>query len=161
MKILVIAGDGPGTEQELETFEQFGVDYELMVLNRAAKRVAPRKFKWLATAHPDVFRVNQADHPYLLVGPMPCADREWTSSWYTCGGSAMYGCLLGLEGLGFDRIALCGCPLTGAYEYLFSWDNCWWNISRAVFRGRVRSMSGNTRELLGEPDAGWLGVTNA
>lgn len=163
MKLLIIAGDGPNLEEELREVEAFGLQYDLMVLNRASRRVAPRKFKWLATCHPDVFREPQADHPYLLVGPMPCADREWDSPWHTGGGSAMYATLLGLEGLGFDRIILCGCPLeTGDYLYNFEADRIWVERARVVFRGRVRSMSGNTRMLLGSPDAEWLAcVTKA
>lgn len=163
MNALVIAGDGPTLEQEIAAVDLFGVEYDLAVINRAHKRIAPRRFKWHTTMHPDVFLDRVVEYPYQLVGPKPCADLEWDSQWNTGGGSAMYATLFGLEVLGFERVILCGCPLeAGDYLYNFEADGIWQHRARVIFQGRVRSMSGNTRRLLGAPSLDWLAcVTKA
>lgn len=54
---------------------------------------------------------------------------------------------------GFSRVVLVGCPMDGEYEgYLPAWRL----LSKA--RGaRIRSMSGNTAQIFGFPDAQFLG----
>lgn len=65
---------------------------------------------------------------------------------------------------GFERVVLCGIPLTAGAAHFFDagvWDAA--QTFRNGFRqmaphllGRVRSMSGHTRDVLGAPTAGWL-----
>jgi hypothetical protein len=68
--------------------------------------------------------------------------------------------------LGYDRVILAGVPLdNGGHFYDPPGTNCrfdsdflkmeWVKASETWFRGRVRSMSGWTRTLLGVPDEGW------
>lgn len=78
------------------------------------------------------------------------------------GSSALYAAILGLK-LGYTTVVLCGVPLTGALgEYYGVMENLhnnrhksysvfhdtWARIAPA-FRGRVYSMSGKTKEILG------------
>jgi hypothetical protein len=84
------------------------------------------------------------------------------------GSSGLYATLVALE-LGYDRLILCGIPITGdtrhnydsgetivkadcAYEAYRSG----WIKSHDVIKNRVRSMSGWTREQLGVPTEEWL-----
>lgn len=69
---------------------------------------------------------------------------------------------------GFERVVLAGVPMLAAAKH-FTRKKEWaqrdgftrgFKESVPFFAGRVRSMSGWSKELLGEPDPGWLnGVT--
>ena len=82
----------------------------------------------------------------------------WETKWQG-GSSSLLGVVVGLA-MGYEEIVLAGVPLdTSAgncchaglphpYEcFLAAWEEA----NREVFNGRVKSLSGNTRELLGEP----------
>lgn len=67
---------------------------------------------------------------------------------------------------GFDRIVLAGVPMVSTRAHYFS-PKPWiaassyqkaWRERHTELQPFVRSMSGFTKELLGEPDADWLGV---
>jgi hypothetical protein len=76
------------------------------------------------------------------------------------GTTGMWSCLVGLA-LGYSEIVLAGCPLEGGY--FFGGDlycphgddqvqpTVWAQAEREWFHGRVKSMSGRTREWLGAP----------
>lgn len=59
---------------------------------------------------------------------------------------------------GFDKIVLCGCPLEGMNKTKQSYVQFQkgWKKHRALLGDKVRSMSGWTRELLGEPNLEWI-----
>lgn len=84
------------------------------------------------------------------------------------GSSGLNACYVGL-GMGYEELILIGIPLDNSGHY---WEAPWlesrflrevppgrnpdepryWeNAARKIFDGRVKSMSGRTRELLGEP----------
>jgi len=84
------------------------------------------------------------------------------------GSSGMYAVTVALES-GYDKVILCGVPLEGQqrYDYKESAEvvpsptdykhyRSGWINNREMFAGRVRSMSGWTRELLGAPTEEWL-----
>jgi hypothetical protein len=60
--------------------------------------------------------------------------------------------------LGYKRIILCGCPLIGFNKGNQSYApfQKGWEKNGEELKPFVRSMSGFTREFLGEPDKGWL-----
>ena len=79
------------------------------------------------------------------------------------GGTAgLFAVLIGLL-MGFDRIVLAGSPIDGSRHFFESELNAvrfysadtyrdeWLRARDAVFNGRVKSLSGRTREWLGEP----------
>lgn len=80
------------------------------------------------------------------------------------GSSGLFAVKVALEHLGFDRVVLCGMPLDRGYGRIDGLDL--WHGSNSFLKGfqealpdmagRVRSMSGVTRNLLGEPDYTWL-----
>lgn len=86
----------------------------------------------------------------------PLVDYVWPTD--MTGTSALFGTRVGLA-LGYDEIALCGVPLDKSGRYYDApWDSGpdlnvvdmrEWEAFVPVFNGRVKSMSGRTRELLG------------
>lgn len=84
------------------------------------------------------------------------------------GSSGMYAAKVALVDLGCDRAILCGVPMTQTPHFFDDgiwngkqWDNAGryfkrWQMVSDEYKSRVRSMSGATRELLGEPTADWL-----
>jgi len=62
--------------------------------------------------------------------------------------------------LKYDKAILCGCPLEGvnAKRYSYKAFRKGWTTYAPLLKGSVRSMSGWTKEFLGEPTREWLGV---
>lgn len=81
----------------------------------------------------------------------------------TSGSSGLYATKIALE-LGFDRVVLCGVPLTNeahyfdskAWKQANSFKEAWLAVKDARLLGRVKSFSGWTAEQLGTPTALWL-----
>lgn len=73
------------------------------------------------------------------------------------GSSALLGVLAGVK-LGYEKIILCGCPLTGTNDKEYDYANfrAGWTAKLAVIKDKARSMSGWTMELLGVPTKEWL-----
>lgn len=89
------------------------------------------------------------DRLWPLVAPSPHS-----------GSSAFLGAQAGV-GMGYKKIILCGCPMTGAnhdpknkerYEVF----QAGWIKFKDMLQGKVRSMSGWTKEFLGCPTEEWL-----
>lgn len=115
---------------------------------------------------------NRGVYPQKL-GAILHAERQWPlvdHVWPTkmTGTSALFAVKVMLA-LGYDEVILCGVPLdkTGRF-YAAPWDvgidlnvvnMKEWEEFVPIFDGRVRSMSGRTRELLGEPQ--WQHVATA
>ncbi len=59
---------------------------------------------------------------------------------------------------GFDKIVLCGCPLEGTNKDNLSYTQFQrgWMKHRVSLGDKVRSMSGWTKEFLGEPTKEWV-----
>lgn len=68
--------------------------------------------------------------------------------------------------LGYEKIILCGIPINNSRRFYDSPNHRFkyegisqqepWQIASRTFEDRVRSMSGKTKELLGEPTKEWL-----
>lgn len=79
------------------------------------------------------------------------------------GSSGLFAAMIGLA-LGYDKIILAGVPIDGTGHFFdppgkvvnqFLGTNIkeeWDNANRNYFKGRVKSLSGRTREWLGEPE---------
>lgn len=85
------------------------------------------------------------------------------------GSSGLFALKVALVDLGFDRAVLCGMPMSPAAAHFD--DPASWAAAEQYHQGwrdalphiahRVRSMSGWTRDLLGAPDADFIGGHNA
>lgn len=142
--------------------------------NHAARDWPSRLDHW-ASMHPDLFplwlaerrrqgfpepgRYWHARHRIVPAGISSTAVESW-------GGSSGLLCVAVAFELGVDRVVLAGVPLVKTAKHYDSdrnWDEArayqWaWELRRPVLLGRVKSMSGWTRDLLGGPEEeGWLG----
>lgn len=66
-------------------------------------------------------------------------------------GSGFYAVQVGLH-LGYDKIVLADCPLDNYCES----HKEGWEIARESLKDKVRSLSGYTKDLFGEPTEDWL-----
>jgi hypothetical protein len=77
------------------------------------------------------------------------------------GSSALLGTLAAIK-LGYKKIILCGCPLEGKSKRqpneVYSTFHKGWQSKRETVIDCVRSVSGWTKEFLGEPTKEWLNV---
>lgn len=132
----------------------------------------PHPVDWWVTLHPEKFRhwrdrradngyhmdYRTASHvlgdmvlPHLLPG---CA---------SSGSSGLFAVRVALQ-LGATHVVLAGVPMQAERAHFFNlraWDECEefrtaWQHALPLISSRVRSLSGWTRELLGEPATGWL-----
>jgi hypothetical protein len=122
-----------------------------------------------ASLHSDLFpawrhlaQVNQGQHiNWHTNAPDPNSDFCWQFNYrgITRGSSALFAVFVGLA-LGYNPVILAGCPLDnsppfygkpGTEQATFAGCIKGWEQSVKLFNGRVKSMSGRTRELLGAP----------
>ncbi len=88
-------------------------------------------------------------------------DYQWTD-FSGSGSSGLFAVKTALEE-GFNRIVLCGVPMTQTPHFWDKkpwdqWASFWeaWKHNKPKFKNEVRSFSGNTKELLGEPTLDWF-----
>ncbi|MFA5379754.1 MAG: hypothetical protein WC455_28605 [Dehalococcoidia bacterium] len=93
-------------------------------------------------------------------------DFLWVLEGGRSGSSGLFACMVGLA-MGYERIILAGIPIDGTGHFFdppgkvvnqflgmnitLEWDNA----NRKYFKGRVKSLSGRTKEWLGEPPTEW------
>lgn len=73
------------------------------------------------------------------------------------GSSALLGAIAAMS-FGYKKIVLCGCPLEGVNpkQSSYAMFRKGWTVHKNEVIGKVKSMSGWTKELLGEPTREWL-----
>jgi hypothetical protein len=80
------------------------------------------------------------------------------------GSSGLFAAKFALVDLGHDRAVLCGVPMTAEARHFFdkrSWGGAaghrrGWRQAEAAIQGRLKSMSGWTKALLGAPSPEWI-----
>jgi hypothetical protein len=110
-------------------------------------------------------RYNHADFVTHSVGEP--ADVVWQVRSVASSLSGNFSAVIGIA-MGYGRIVLCGCPEDNSGHYWDSLDthphndfevtriHYHWTDHAALFKGKVRSMSGWTREFFGYPTEDWL-----
>jgi hypothetical protein len=121
--------------------------------------------KYVATYHPDEIpeirkrrELFGGNTDYLMISQAPGPGVDIVELYRPpSGSSALLGALAGLR-MGYGRIILCGCPMTGVNVAGGKYDSFQegWKALEKELAGRVRSMSGWTREFLGAPTEEWL-----
>ena len=121
-----------------------------------------------ATLHPDIWGPikQQSRREVALFAPQPYhgVDFLFPHTETISGTSALYAVRIALALGGADRIVLAGCPLDDGphYDSAATISDCLavyrdgWRRALPELRNTVRSLSGWTRELLGEPTDEWL-----
>jgi hypothetical protein len=143
----------------------------------------PSSFKTWVTLHPEFMNAYEAErralgHPpgYEIVAPLESEvgshakkgniNRRVTYRWPGMNASAssgIYGAKVALDD-GYDLAVLAGIPMTpdaGHFTRKAPWlqRDCFMpglKLALPHIKGRVRSMSGHTKEILGEPTQEWL-----
>jgi hypothetical protein len=131
-----------------------------------------------------VIGVNMAGWAYLRESlRYPMGFKSWGGRWVTgstdedheevdevldvdrVGSSGMLAVDIARKRLEADRIVIAGMPVDATRRFydFRPWDSALtyqvrWRESIEDFDGRVRSMSGFTKEILGAPDRSWLGL---
>jgi hypothetical protein len=99
-----------------------------------------------------------AGYQYLVIAPEQWQGVQIVEPYRPpSGSSAITGAFAAIR-MGYEKIILCGCPLTGNAPEGNSYEafRPGWETHKEVFMGRVKSMSGWTMELLGYPTEEWL-----
>lgn len=159
---LIVIGNAECMIDDLTKAKELISDYDVMVIGiDALGRIKDEKIKYFATYHPvDILSIPKIDfkiishlqfHDYVdIVCPIDLNNEK-------SGSSALLGVLAAID-LGYNKIILCGCPLEGKDKKQHPYkvfQKAWvMNIHRIA--KRVRSMSGFTRTILGEPKKEWL-----
>ncbi|SMH30573.1 hypothetical protein [Azospirillum agricola] len=167
MKPLLILGFAAGLFDDLAALGP--IDADVMAVNRAGLVVGALDH-WVSL-HPDQLagfaRRRAADG---LVGgfttwapdPSPGIDRV-TADIERFGTSSLYAVRIALHQLGYRRVILAGAPLDDAQPYAdgspiprrLGGHRPAWHHAAPEMAGRVRSLSGWTRSLLGAPTQAW------
>lgn len=143
---------------------------EIMAVNDVGAHLHDRVRHWV-TLHPEYFpgwRTYREKHLYGQGVPAMCHSFRQKEGVDVCwkvgnvgGTSGLFACFVGLM-LGYTEIVLAGLPMTNDGHYF---DPPWYRTDFAdkavsvvwrqardnIFAGRVKSLSGMTREWLGDP----------
>lgn len=168
---LLIVGSARCVWKDLERYSNDGTYYrvpDVMCLNdmimhfpgrviHAYSNDYQRLPKWIQARRPRFVKdLSESILAHSCYGP-----NSWP--WPGTGSSGLNACYTGLA-LGYDSITLAGVPLTDEGHYF---DPPWkrtnftkevpdkdgikyWNTGKQIFNGRVKSLSGRTKDLLGE-----------
>lgn len=105
---------------------------------------------------PRVFAQSERKHVTDIL------DYQWPEMTFT-GSSGHYGVKVALEVVDASHVVCCGIPMDTRPHFNDprQWEDVkrfWeqWELSLPRLSGRVKSMSGRTRDLLGEPSKGWI-----
>lgn len=173
---LLIMGSAPCFWDDLAAYESLGLDHDRMAINLVGILYEGRYEHW-ASIHMDrpIFNPKHLRNssvmkavpedlfpPFLMHGLLDAQDFAYGWDLPKTGTSSRFGVEVGLR-LGYDEIVLAGVPLNddgyfyGPTNPQMDFGNpymhkCWEEVSQD-WGGRVTSMSGWTRELLGGPDA--------
>jgi len=171
--ILLIVATAPCNWNDVLTFACIGDGYDVMCINHVALAFG-YKFQYFATgdSHIGLFRsiakelkrqlglglTSHCYHPHSNG-----FDIRWIRKDKTCRGtSTMFGVEVGLA-LGYLKIVLAGAPMDSSGHFYDKarpdFENRldeWVKLAGGPLACFIRSMSGNTRDLFGEPTKEWL-----
>lgn len=157
MKPLILIGSAACLGDDLKAIGPIDADY--MALNETGARF-PSVIQWWATYHPrKMHQMGWLRTRSEMGGNMDFTvimherNVEMERAHPACtviegprltGSVALFGTLFALIEAGYDEVVLAGCPLTGPYAYF----RPGWDVYAEHLAGRVRSMSGWTKDFL-------------
>jgi hypothetical protein len=159
MKPILIIGSAPCLEEDLARIPDHGRFDLLAVGLSSVKAYQGCGILYVANNHPENTPAIRCLLPTVkIIGPESNAGIDIVEPFRPpTGSSALTGILAAIR-MGYRRIILAGCPLSGdapagnPYEEF----RAGWVMKRAELLGTVRSLSGWTREFLGAPSEAWL-----
>ena len=160
-KILLIVGSAPCLREDLAAFHALVASgaYDVMAIGLDTAEY-PGRIDHVATYHsyelPQFYMRREAiggNQDYEIHSQEQY--RIWVNRLWPydppSGSSAMLGVEAGM-GMGYEKIILAGCPLSGRYDEFHPG----WKVRYETIKDHVRSLSGWTKELLGAPTEEWL-----
>lgn len=172
MKIVLVCGSAECLFDDLARMKELlDVAYDVACINHTALYY-PYFFNYWIGWHPEIFaglRKFVKGNPITMSSQKEeGVDSVWNFNGFYASDSSLYAAKIMLE-LKYDRVILCGSPMDnsrkfyepyGAEKPQHSADNIQeaWRQEVAGFKDRVKSMSGNTRHILGAPTKEWLHV---
>lgn len=173
--VCIVAGSGPDLYKDLETATRCAPRHDVLGVNLTSLYLG--RVRHMASLHAPLLGplrelrtqidwcAPQGATPPVTHGHIEFAgvDRVWTG-WDKSGTSSLFGVRVALA-LGYERVILAGVPMTGEPRFFdpphapITWDHAndrppWMLAATQEFAGRVTSVSGWTRELLGSPEEG-------
>jgi hypothetical protein len=167
-RVMVIVGSAACAGEDLIRLAilhgVFPFPYDLAAVGIDALDMSGGEINYIVTNHQeDIPKIRKKmgelrNSKYKIISYYPGPEVDISESHsLPSGSSALTGALAAIT-LGYDHIVLCGCPLTGnapegnPYEAF----RPGWEAKKDVLQGKVKSMSGWTRDLLGMPTKEWL-----
>jgi hypothetical protein len=166
-KPLLITGSHPDVVADMLAVPCREIEYDLMAIGLDAVDKYLWPVLYVATFHPaEIAEIKDrragvgGEHGYKVISHehRPEVDIFIADWWKPTGSSALLGAQAALTVLGYERIILCGCPLTGMNGKGNNYETFrrGWETNRGKVIGKVTSMSGWTAELLGKPTEEWV-----
>jgi len=153
MKTLIIVGTSPDVASDLAKLKGADKTADKCGIGKAPLR---RKCKYWYTAHTKLFSLSCKGDPIKksVAGTNPNVRVGIVPKPYVFGSSSLHAVYLALNKWGYDRIILCGVPIEGDNDGL-RYDRFIhaWEAVEADIKGKVFSVSGKTKTLLGGPYA--------
>ena len=166
MNALAVTGSAPCVLADIAALPRV-CSYDFLAVGMDAVHLYAWPVLYVATFHPadipEIYRRRQViggNTDFKIISHERREDVHITIGdyWKPSGSSALLGVEAALR-LGYKRIVLAGCPLVGknpaGNDYNLDFRKGW-EPRIDVLSGRVRSMSGWTREFLGAPTEEWL-----
>ncbi|MCK9431876.1 MAG: hypothetical protein M0R00_02835 [Candidatus Omnitrophica bacterium] len=168
MKPLVIIGSAPSVFEDLSGIPNLeSCDHMAVGLSSTDKYFG--RIDYVCNNHPEnipaireiMMQRHEAcggNYDFKIIGPVPAPGVDIVEPFRPpTGSSAITGALSAIR-MGYRKIILAGCPLTGKAPGGNSYEEFrqGWNHHKPELIGLVKSMSGWTRELLGAPTTEWL-----
>jgi hypothetical protein len=173
--LLIITGAAPSVWADIERVPDLVTEiipgrgymnYDFMAIGLDAVDKYAWPIRYVATYHPaEIQQIKErrqatagnTDYQVISHETRPDVDifiKDW---WRPSGSSSLLGVQAALQ-LGYQKIILCGCPLTGesAKKDNYNTFHIGWTDKHKQIKDHVRSMSGWTKELLGAPTEEWL-----
>lgn len=171
-KKLLVVGSAIGVWDDLARYDYNNPEHEVMAINDMMMHF-PRRLDHGATCHADklpgwgFFQAYDASHkPWPPMQTHSHIKHSWVK-WHwplhrQGGTSGLFGVTVGLL-MGYDMIVLAGIPCDASRRYFdppgtehpqFRQEHLikdWVEANEMIFNGKVKSLSGRTRDLLGEP----------
>lgn len=159
---LIVIGNAECAIDDLAKAKELFNDYDIMIIGiDAYNKFHDERIKYFATYHPaDIALIPKIDFQIIshlqyynkvdIVRPIDLNNEK-------SGSSALLGVLTAID-LGYDKIILCGCPLEGKdkKQHPYKVFQKAWIIKLHIIAAKVRSISGWTKMILGEPTIDWL-----
>lgn len=165
---ILIVGTAPCVKDDMSMVEYLE-SYDLLAVGLDAAKQIDRKVKYVATNHledlPGIELARRAHGQerasYKVISNFTSEGVDIVVPYKPPSGSSAITGAYGALCLGYERAILCGCPLTGnapegnPYEAF----RAGWEANKSDMIRKVYSMSGWTKELLGEPPQITIGAS--